>query len=149
MFNKTTILSHAAGLFAKPKSSRGGSPDKSAVNGQKIAPVGLPKEEVTLLTSMVSIVAIRTQGRWQMSTIDDAEVFFVDCDSKEGASFVRRYGERFPIIRYSHKPPQGDVFCLSKPLRARDLLSALKAVSAMTQRATVGASGSKSLQRTA
>ena len=125
MFNKTAFFKQAGELFGH-KGSR-----SSKASCKKIAPIGLTKDEVTLLASMVSIVAIKTQDEWQLGTVDDSELFFVNIESKEGASFVRRHDGQFAIIQYGkNKRGAG----LAKPLRARDLLAALKSLNERSEK---------------
>jgi hypothetical protein len=126
MFNKTTKLMRSSGVFSFNKQE---SQKEKVTEGKRLAPIGLCREEITLLTSMLSIVAIRTERHWQISTVDNTDVFFVNIDSTEGASFLRRYGDQFPMIQYTQKNQHNNIFCLAKPLRARDLIAALSNLS--------------------
>lgn len=122
MFNKATLFEQASGLFGH----KGAREAKSTVSNKKIAPIGLTKDEVTVLASMIAIVAIRAQGEWQLGTVDDADIFFVNVESKEGGRFVRRHEGQLPIIKYGKSNKDSG---LVKPLRARDLLEAFKGFS--------------------
>lgn len=134
MFNKTTLFEQASGLFGQ----KGARDDKFAASYKRIAPIGLTKDEVTVLASMIAIVAIRAKGEWQLGTIDDADIFFINVESKEGSRFVRRHDGQLPIIKYG-KSKEG---CgLTKPLRARDLLEAFKVFSQIDRDESIGAGG--------
>lgn len=93
-----------------------------------LAPVGFMPEEVTLLTSMLSIVAIRSEVDWCLGNVDEAKVFICNAQSSEGQSFIRRYSAIVPVIVYTKTPENCGPLEISKPLRARDLMSALTCV---------------------
>ncbi len=121
MFGKTNLFEQASGLLGQRRFFS----TRLSKDPKIIASIGLTKDEVTVLASMVSIVAIKTQGQWQLGNIDNADIFFVDVESKEGRRFARRHDGKLPIIKYGkHSDSSG----LAKPLRARDLLAAFKEI---------------------
>lgn len=92
----------------------------------KIAPIGLTPNEVTLLRSIVSIVSIRTDMRWEVGVINDSNAYFVNSDTAIGQSFINQYGDNVAILKYSSNSDPDDVFSLQRPLRARDLYQSLE-----------------------
>ncbi len=93
----------------------------------KLATVGLNAEELILLTSMLAILAIRTQEQWELVNYANADVYIVNSDSPKGAIFIQQFGHSANVIRYSQKTVPSNVFDVQKPMRARDLLAALEA----------------------
>lgn len=91
----------------------------------KIAPVGLSPDNVTLLSSVLAIVSIRTDIHWALGKIDNSNAYFIDSDTPEGREFIERYGESVATLVYSKRGDPDDVFTLTKPLRAKALLEAL------------------------
>lgn len=92
---------------------------------KKIAVIGLTPEEITLLTSMLTIIAIRVEQNWQVSPLDEADVFLVNMDCREGINFMQHYSKSVATISYTHSA-ETNHNQLHKPLRARELLHALK-----------------------
>ncbi|MDZ7923421.1 MAG: hypothetical protein U5M23_05040 [Marinagarivorans sp.] len=113
----------------------------------KLATVGLNAEELILLNSLLAILAIQKQVSWVLVEPAQADVYLVNSDSPKGAIFIRQQGHKVAIIEYSHaeiKPkqfaPQKTV--VHKPMRARDLLTALErhSTSTSTSRSTTSTS---------
>lgn len=93
----------------------------------KLIPIGLSTEDLTLLNSMVSIVAIRTDMAWKVTPGDEGGVYFVDDSSYIGRNFLETCMPGLPIICYG--AAAGHALSVAKPLRARDLVKALESLS--------------------
>lgn len=124
------MLSKAKGFFNRSFTS-----NKSTAPSNILAPVGFMPEEVTLLTSMLSIVAIRSDTDWRVGSVDEAKVFICNAQSSEGQSFIRRYSAIVPVITYTKVSQCGGPLEIRKPLRARDLMSALTCISPVSHEA--------------
>lgn len=122
------MLSKAKGFFHRSFNS-----SRIVHNDNAIAAVGFTPDEVTLLTSMLSIVAIRSDTDWQLVNVDQAKVFICNAQSSEGQSFIRRYSHIVPVIIYTNAPENGGPLEIRKPLRARDLVTALTSVAPAEQ----------------
>ena len=117
------MLTKAKGFF-----NRSFNAAKPSEQTNVLAPVGFMPEEVTLLTSMLSIVAIRSETDWCVGNVDQAKVFICNAESSEGQSFIRRYSAIVPVITYTKTPSRNGPLEIGKPLRARDLMSAITCV---------------------
>lgn len=117
------MLSKAKGLF-----NRSFNTTKPQVTLNTIAPIGFLPEEITLLTSMLAIVAIRSDSNWQIDSVDQAKAFICNAQSSEGQSFIRRYSAIVPVLIYTSLPENLGPLEIKKPLRARDLVAALNCV---------------------
>ena len=101
-----------------------------------LAPVGLSADEVKLLSSLLTILAIRAKEPWQLVPFENgADVFLVNKDSAAGKSFMHCCSRDVCIIQYC---PNGCAVGqgLCKPLRARDLQLALQDESHKASRGT-------------
>jgi hypothetical protein len=107
-----------------------------------LVPIGLCAEDITLLTSMLAIVAIRSETRWALSPyrlppgvvshaleLPVPSAYFVNGDSRDGVAFLERFHGRYPALCYGGSPAVDfGAYQLARPLRARHLLAALSAL---------------------
>ena len=86
--------------------------------------MGLSAEELTLLNSLLGILAIRKKVQWALVESEYADVYLVNSDSLKGAIFIQQHGHKVAIIEYSQaevKPKRGmpQKIVVQKPMRAR------------------------------